>query len=240
MGHPWYETTLLVVSNFPIIFALMSTGLRKKPKLEDFVVFLTVGICSPVYHLCQSGDICLGESMFRLRPMDHIFVWVLGTWVALRIMRPDKRILVSTLIFFFMTFVMLADYLVATMLFPAVFVVYFVFMYAIKEAGLHMPLIQFGALLFAWAVLMLSSGLYFFYLSSDTEEANYWIWHSVWHVLAETAIWLIYEAGTGTSLLRLIHGQRAQDLFMHWANDVSQWNDQFFHKRYPHWIYHDV
>lgn len=200
----WYKTFFLVLSNLPLFLGAISALVRKKKKLMDAGFFFVCGSASVVYHFCQSGNLCLGEDIDRLRPADYTFVWTLGTWTLLRWQRFNYHITVTFTVFAFFLYTVLANYLIATVIFPGVLTAFFFVIFLMRAYTFHIPLYDFGLFFLILGLLFLGGGLIPFYFASDIYASDFWIWHSIWHFLSETGIWFVWEAVVGTRIFALI------------------------------------
>lgn len=199
MSNPWYQTFTLVVSNAPIW--CMTLRLLWRRKLPDAVFPLLVGLASPFYHICYQTTFCFGESIDTVRPNDHYYVWLLGFWELLSTTREDIRFVMSLSLiaqWFFTTF---PSYLIGTMVFPIVFGIFFLVYFISMNTLIARDTMHFSAIFLAWAVMMMTIGLTLYYFAYDISSPSFWWLHSIWHFLAQLAIWIYDEAKDSPDVL---------------------------------------
>lgn len=217
MADPVYETVALVASNAPVLLPIASALLRWdeagrwRPYLLDATFFALTGMSSVSYHLCQSADLCMRQSITQIRPADHIYVWTLGTWVGVRGMRVDPTVAVVFTLFAMWVFVQMSSLLITTFVFPIIAVAFFAVAFIARSTLFRTPLQHLGIFCLVWGVAMLTIGCGLFWLAGDIEAETFWIWHSVWHVLAFVGLWLIWEGVTRYPYWTLFGTARAYD-----------------------------
>ena len=226
----WYKTLLLVLSNYPLWGAFLSALLIHR-QIEDAGLFLLVGLISPIYHGCQSGGICYGEDLNRLRPADHIGVWLLGTWIMLRIAYMPKSITFLITIFSLFFFLVFPDYLMGTLMFPAVYLVFFAVVFLVRFVVLRFPYHDFGLFFLFMAFFMVGGGLYFYFLASDIEGPDFWWQHSIWHVSVEQGMWLVYEALMGAKIFHLLGLSCIHLWFAYRLQRLEEWEGEWWISR---------
>jgi hypothetical protein len=214
---PWYGGVALVLSNLflvpAIVFAILHWEAEHddedrvvrytfRPRIVDAVVFGRIFAGSVMYHMCHAGWGCVSPFAF-MQAADHVQVWMGMVWITLLFLSFQKEITFSAFLLIELLFQSLPFVLMNTSLFPVAFLPAVVVLLFMRVTFMHIPILKYDILLGVVAVLLFVSGV-FFINGADVYDPQYWYIHATWHVLAMTALTLLYLDLLGFSFTRVV------------------------------------
>lgn len=205
-GQTYADGLALILSNLAMLPAIIVSFYYSL--LPEAFVLIVLLFVSSIYHLCQSGFLCI-YSFTSLQVADHFYVYSILIWITLYFVGLNLQCK------FIIFFVIQAALLPAVMIYLHSWILTGVVIAVLVVVALvvlgffikDFPVIDWLDIIIVF--ILLGGGFSLHYVSGDPGSPNYPAGHSMWHILSMLAIFFIIECKEGNSMVsRLVDGTR--------------------------------
>ncbi len=184
-----WQVALLTLTNLVLWIPILWTLWHGH--FVDATVFFLLFLASTLYHVCQGDkDLCV-SSLWEEQASDHVWVYLIIGWLILTFWVFDQDVRFS--LFLCIVFLAVINVVLVISSFAfAVFLAWFAILFAIlRVVAFGEPLRKYDIALIIITVVLVAGSFSLHLIAGGADNPKYYWAHSLWHVLAMFALFLV-------------------------------------------------